>query len=185
MSNRHMACCLAEAHRIVADRASDLSFQEAVQQASAQARASYAPYSRCPAGLALITASQTIYAGPYVESAAYNPSLSPLQSAIIVGVIDSMPCYTHVSNLLRARSASVGKLLFACMAHFPRHCFHHPSRLYKLCSVCMLIHVLALCPCVSSWRDIMSRQSIQTLQHKAGIRDPFVVCYAGRRGGAC
>ena len=45
----------------------------------------------------MITANQDVYAGPYIESAAFNPSLSPLQAAIIVGVIDSMPCYTHVS----------------------------------------------------------------------------------------
>ena len=102
---RPMEWCFAEAHKTVAARASDATFQEAVRQASAQATASYAPYSRCPAGLALITASQDVYAGPYVESAAYNPSLSPLQSAIVVGVIDSMPCYTHVSDFMPSLQA--------------------------------------------------------------------------------
>lgn len=38
-----------------------------------------------------------MYSGPYLESAAYNPSLPPLQTAIIDAVIDGMPCYTEVS----------------------------------------------------------------------------------------
>ncbi|KAK9838759.1 hypothetical protein WJX74_002807 [Apatococcus lobatus] len=89
-----------EAHDRVEARAGDATFQEAFRQAAAQARASYAPYSQCPAGLAVITAKQDVYAGPYIESAAFNPSLSPLQAAIIVGVIDSMPCYTHVNEVV-------------------------------------------------------------------------------------
>lgn len=58
---------------------------------------SYAPYSKCPAGAAIITAEGEVYSGPYLESAAYNPSLPPLQTAIIDAVIDGMPCYTEVS----------------------------------------------------------------------------------------
>ena len=93
-------CWPTEAKARVEARVGDATFQDAFQQAAAQARASYAPYSQCPAGLAVITANQDVYAGPYIESAAFNPSLSPLQAAIIVGVIDSMPCYTHVSCVL-------------------------------------------------------------------------------------
>lgn len=58
---------------------------------------SYSPYSKCPAGAAIITSDGDVYSGPYVESAAYNPSIPPLQTAIIDAVIDGMPCYTEVS----------------------------------------------------------------------------------------
>jgi hypothetical protein len=60
------------------------------------AQQSYAPYSRCPAGLAIVTAKGGVYSGPYLESAAYNPSLPPLQTAIVDAVIDGMPAYAEV-----------------------------------------------------------------------------------------
>ena len=43
---------------------------------------SYAPYSKSYAGVALRTASGGIYAGPYAENAAFNPSMSPLEVAL-------------------------------------------------------------------------------------------------------
>jgi len=52
------------------------------QQAIAGANASYSPYSRSPSAVALQT-SRGIYVGRYAENCAYNPSLSPLQSALI------------------------------------------------------------------------------------------------------
>ncbi len=42
---------------------------------------SYAPYTRAPSGIAMQTDSN-IYCGSYIENAAFNPSLSPLQSAL-------------------------------------------------------------------------------------------------------
>jgi hypothetical protein len=73
---------------------------------------SYAPYSRCPAGVSLIAAGNRVYSGGYVESAAYNPSLPPLQTAIIDAVVDGMPGYTQVragqrSWTCRSQKASV------------------------------------------------------------------------------
>jgi cytidine deaminase len=47
------------------------------------ARASYAPYSRAFAGVALQTADGTTVTGRYAESAAYNPSLPALQAALV------------------------------------------------------------------------------------------------------
>lgn len=43
----------------------------------------YAPYTKAPSGCALTTASGRIFAGSYIENAAFNPSLSPLQSALV------------------------------------------------------------------------------------------------------
>ncbi|KAG7023653.1 Cytidine deaminase 1, partial [Cucurbita argyrosperma subsp. argyrosperma] len=47
------------------------------------ANMSHAPYSRCPSGVALIDTDGQIYKGSYMESAAYNPSMGPVQTAIV------------------------------------------------------------------------------------------------------
>jgi cytidine deaminase len=52
------------------------------------ANKSYAPYSKDPSGIAIRTDDGAIYKGFYAENAAFNPSLSPLQSALISMVVD-------------------------------------------------------------------------------------------------
>ncbi|CAH2077572.1 unnamed protein product [Thlaspi arvense] len=47
------------------------------------ANRSYAPYSRCPSGVALVDCEGKMYRGWYMESAAYNPSLGPVQAALV------------------------------------------------------------------------------------------------------
>lgn len=54
--------------------------------AAAAARASHAPYSECPSGFAVADGDGRIYAGGCLESAAYNPTLGPVQTAIIAMV---------------------------------------------------------------------------------------------------
>jgi len=49
---------------------------------------SYAPYTTSKSGVAIQTQNGKIYMGSYLENAAYNPSLSPLQSALIALVAD-------------------------------------------------------------------------------------------------
>lgn len=53
-----------------------------VQAALAAANASYAPYTSGFAGVAIATASGATYTGRYAENAAFNPSMSPLESAL-------------------------------------------------------------------------------------------------------
>ncbi|MBT9581731.1 cytidine deaminase [bacterium] len=53
-----------------------------VEHALEAACRAYAPYSHCPSGIALATDDQS-FVGSYCENAAFNPSLSPLQGAII------------------------------------------------------------------------------------------------------
>jgi cytidine deaminase len=53
-----------------------------VQAALAAANASYAPYTSGFAGVAISTASGATYTGRYAENAAFNPSMSPLESAL-------------------------------------------------------------------------------------------------------
>jgi len=49
----------------------------------AAAKQSYAPYSQNYAGCAIKAVDGKMYAGRYAENAAFNPSLSALQTAII------------------------------------------------------------------------------------------------------
>ncbi|MFS2224518.1 cytidine deaminase [Pantoea sp. B65] len=54
------------------------------QQAIAAASHSHAPYSQAHSGVALETRSGNIFAGRYAENAAFNPSLPPLQAALVL-----------------------------------------------------------------------------------------------------
>lgn len=53
------------------------------QSARYAAAKSYAPYSHSPSGIAIRTRRGSIYRGSYIENAAFNPSLSPLQAALV------------------------------------------------------------------------------------------------------
>ncbi len=53
---------------------------------------SHAPYSQSHSGVALETADGTIYAGRYAENAAFNPSLPPLQAALIMTNLAGKDC---------------------------------------------------------------------------------------------
>lgn len=56
----------------------------------------YSPYTHSPSAAALVTASGDVYCGGYVESAAYNPSLPPLQAALVEAVIGGVGDYNEV-----------------------------------------------------------------------------------------
>lgn len=47
------------------------------------ANKSHAPYSGSPSGVALVDSDGGIYKGSYMESAAYNPSMGPVQAALV------------------------------------------------------------------------------------------------------
>ena len=57
---------------------------------------SYAPYSKSPAGVAIRTTGGRIFQGCYIENVAFNPSLSPLQTAI-VQLIAAGQAYSAIS----------------------------------------------------------------------------------------
>lgn len=65
------------------------------------ARLSYAPYTLSPSGVALETADGKIYTGSYLENVAYNPSLSPLQAAL-VSLIANGRHYKEISRAVLA-----------------------------------------------------------------------------------
>jgi cytidine deaminase len=55
--------------------------------AAAAANASYAPYSKAWGGAAIRVSDGRVFAAPYLENAAFNPSLPPLQSAYVLAVL--------------------------------------------------------------------------------------------------
>ena len=75
-----------------------------VEEALAAAEKSYAPYTQNFAGCALETQTGEIYSGRYVESAAYNPSLTPLHSAILwlnMATLEEQPSVQRVALVER------------------------------------------------------------------------------------
>ncbi|MBV8867701.1 MAG: cytidine deaminase, partial [Acidobacteriaceae bacterium] len=52
-----------------------------VREALKAACDAYSPYSRSPSGVALSTTTGRIFSGSYIENAAFNPSLPPLETA--------------------------------------------------------------------------------------------------------
>src|SRR5205085_355011 len=58
-------------------------FDPLVNAAFQAAIRSYSPYTHNPAGIAIELNDGVIFSGSYLENAAFNPSLSPLQVAIV------------------------------------------------------------------------------------------------------
>ncbi|MAS92946.1 MAG: cytidine deaminase [Verrucomicrobiales bacterium] len=55
-----------------------------VEEAVASACRSYAPYTSVFGGAAVVTRDGNVFSSPYLENAAYNPSVSPMQGALII-----------------------------------------------------------------------------------------------------
>ncbi|KAH6818299.1 cytidine deaminase 1 [Perilla frutescens var. frutescens] len=69
----------------------------------------HAPYSGCPSGVALMDCEGNVYKGSYVESAAYNPSLGPVQAALVAYVARGGGDYERIvaAALVENKSAKV------------------------------------------------------------------------------
>lgn len=67
-----------------ADHGLTLRGEPLVQAALAAANQSHAPYTQAWSGVALQTENGEVFAGRYAENAAFNPSLPPLQAALIL-----------------------------------------------------------------------------------------------------
>ena len=72
---------------------------------------SYAPYTRAYSGIAARSSTGVVYQGSYLENAAFNPSLSPLQAAL-VGVImgGEQPDDMRDAVLVELENASISQL---------------------------------------------------------------------------
>jgi cytidine deaminase len=71
---------------------------------------SYAPYSKSPAGVAMRTTGGRIFQGCYIENVAFNPSLSPLQTAL-VQLIAAGQAYSAISavTLVEVQGAKISQ----------------------------------------------------------------------------
>ncbi len=70
-----------------------------VASAMKAAYSSYAPYSKSKSGIAIQMSDGKIYTGSYLENAAFNPSLSPLQAAVVSLVAD-LRSYDEISEVV-------------------------------------------------------------------------------------
>ncbi|CAG9464618.1 unnamed protein product [Pedinophyceae sp. YPF-701] len=82
----------------------DATVREAAAAALSAANQSYAPYTKCPSGVAAITGDQ-VFSGPYVESAAFNPSLPPLQSCLVDAVSRGLASYEEITHVVLVETA--------------------------------------------------------------------------------
>jgi cytidine deaminase len=72
---------------------------QGVEAAMKAAGGSYAPYTSAYGGAAITTSSGGIYAASYIENAAFNPSISPMQAAVIAATFsgNSAEVFAEVS----------------------------------------------------------------------------------------
>src|ERR1051325_393474 len=76
-----------------------------VQAALEAANASYAPYTSSYAGVALKTRDGAIFAGRIAENAAFNPSMSPLEQAIVNLVIGGGRTFADIVDAVLVEAA--------------------------------------------------------------------------------
>ena len=70
---------------------------------------SYAPYSENRSGVALMMNDGTIFTGSYAENAAFNPSLSPLQVAL-VNLVANGRSYSEIQRAVLVENFANGKV---------------------------------------------------------------------------
>ena len=82
---------------------SEVDLDELIEAAVSAANSAYSPYSNSPSGLAFRTKQGMVFAGSYLESAAYNPSLPPLQNAIVAMISKgSHHTYSDITEVILA-----------------------------------------------------------------------------------
>lgn len=73
--------------------------RDAVADAALRAaNGSYAPYSASFAGVALQTSDGSIFTGAVAENAAFNPSMSPMEIAVVSLVINGRKTYADITD---------------------------------------------------------------------------------------
>jgi cytidine deaminase len=90
-----------QSHGMAVDATDDL-----INAALQAANASYAPYSHSYAGVALKTSGGSIYAGGVAENAAFNPSMSPLEVAIVAMTINGGEKYVDIVDAVLVEAAA-------------------------------------------------------------------------------
>lgn len=70
------------------------------------ANTSYAPYSLSYAGVALKTSDGSIYTGSVAENAAFNPSMSPIEAAVVTLTINGGKKYGDIVDAVLVEAAA-------------------------------------------------------------------------------
>jgi cytidine deaminase len=83
----------------------DVMADDVIAAALRAANSSYAPYSGSYAGVALQTSDGSIYTGGVAENAAFNPSMSPLEAAIVALTINGRRSYGDIIGAVLVEAA--------------------------------------------------------------------------------
>jgi cytidine deaminase len=78
------------------------SMAQAARYAAANA---YAPYTNSPSGVAIRSRRGNIYRGSYIENAAFNPSLPPLQVALVAMTLANED-FSEIAEVVLAEAAN-------------------------------------------------------------------------------
>jgi len=79
---------------------------ESVAQAARYAAANaYAPYTSSPSGVAIRSRRGNVYRGSYIENAAFNPSLPPLQVALVAMALANED-FTDIAEVVLAEASN-------------------------------------------------------------------------------
>jgi cytidine deaminase len=76
-----------------------------IEAALAAANTSYAPYTFGYAGVALKTTDGSIFTGSVAENAAFNPSMSPLEAAVVSLIISGSKTYSDIIDAVLVEAA--------------------------------------------------------------------------------
>jgi cytidine deaminase len=102
---------------------------DTTQAALDAANSSYAPYSRGYAGVALKTSDGNIHRGSLAENAAFNPSMSPLEGAVVMLAMSGRKYSDIIDAVLveakgsAASQAGVTRAVLATMTSVPLRVF--------------------------------------------------------------
>ncbi|KAK9839712.1 hypothetical protein WJX81_007820 [Elliptochloris bilobata] len=97
---RHDLQLLPEAHGAMGEGASAVRLQAAASAALEAARGCYAPYTHSASGAVVVTSSGEVFSGGYIESAAFNPSLPPLQAALVAAVVGGLRDWKQIAEVV-------------------------------------------------------------------------------------
>lgn len=88
------------------------AYDDLAEAALQAANASYAPYSSSYSGVALRVRDGATYTGGVAENAAFNPSLSPMEAAIVTLVIRGGQSYADITDaaLVEVRDAKASQI---------------------------------------------------------------------------
>lgn len=94
-------------------RLTPFSGERIAKAALAAANGSYAPYTSSYAGVALETRDGAVFTGSVAENAAFNPSMSPLEAAVVSRVISGGKSYADIVDAVLVEVAGAKACLVA------------------------------------------------------------------------